>query len=122
MSIALLSACQQQESTAKSSTDLGQTSKPTVKSAPTMNNSTLITVNVKYLEIEGGFYGLVTDSGKKLLPMNLAPEYKKPGTVLKVKGQELTDVMTTQQWGTPFNITEVELIKLGDNSRNNSNI
>ncbi len=70
-------------------------------------------VTVKYMDFEGGFYGLVSKAGDKLLPMNLAKEYQLPGTVLKVKGQFIKDMMTIQQWGQPFKITDVKLIKLG---------
>ncbi|GAW96822.1 MULTISPECIES: hypothetical protein [Colwellia] len=70
-------------------------------------------VTVKYLDFEGGFYGLVSKTGDKLLPMNLAKEYQLPGTVLKVQGHVIKDMMTIQQWGQVFKITEVELIKLG---------
>lgn len=70
-------------------------------------------VTVKYYDFEGGFYGLTTVDGDKLLPMNLAKIYKLPGTVLKVKGVLIKDMMTIQQWGKAFKITDVELITLG---------
>ncbi|WP_281559366.1 hypothetical protein [Thalassomonas sp. RHCl1] len=68
---------------------------------------------VKYLTMEGGFYGIVTDEGKKLLPMGLAPEYRQHGAIVKVKGELIKNMMTIQQWGTPFKITEIELIAPG---------
>lgn len=70
-------------------------------------------VTVKYYDFEGGFHGLTTKTGDKLLPMNLAKKYQVPGTVLKVKGQIIKDMMTIQQWGQPFKITATELVKLG---------
>jgi len=70
-------------------------------------------VTVNHYDFEGGFYGLVTNTGDKLLPMNLAKEYQLPGTVLKVQGELIKDMMTIQQWGQPFKITHVELITLG---------
>jgi len=42
-------------------------------------------VTVNYYDFEGGFYGLTSQTGGKLLPMNLAKQYKLQGTVLKVK-------------------------------------
>ncbi|NQZ27193.1 MAG: hypothetical protein HRT55_12880 [Colwellia sp.] len=77
-------------------------------------------VTVKYLNFEGGFYGLVSSTGEKLLPMNLAKEYQLEGTKLKVKGQLIKDMMTIQQWGEPFKITDVELIKLGKKQEKNT--
>ncbi len=70
-------------------------------------------VTVNYYDIEGGFYGLVSKNGEKLLPRNLAKEYQVSGTELKVKGLIIKDMVTIQQWGQVFEITNVELIKLG---------
>ncbi|MGL1958181.1 MAG: hypothetical protein OCD00_12780 [Colwellia sp.] len=72
-------------------------------------------VTVKYFSFEGGFFGLVSKNGVKLLPMNLKKNYKIDGTILKVIGHVDNDIMTIQQWGTPFNITAVELVKIGKN-------
>jgi hypothetical protein len=71
------------------------------------------TATVKYMEFEGGFWGLVTENGQKLLPMNLAKEFRQFDAVVKFQGQVKGDVMTIQQWGTPFKITEMTLIKAG---------
>lgn len=68
---------------------------------------------VQFLNLEGGFYGIITDSGKKLLPMNMAKEFAQNGAIVRVKGK-VKDVMTIQQWGTPFTITDIELIKPGN--------
>ena len=76
-------------------------------------------VTVNYYDFEGGFYGLISQTGDKLLPMNLAKQYKLQGTVLKVKGELIKDMMTIQQWGQPFRIIDVELIKLGQSTGKN---
>ena len=68
---------------------------------------------VQFLNLEGGFYGIITDSGKKILPMNLAKEYAQNGAVVRIKGK-VKNVLTIQQWGTPFTITEIELITPGN--------
>lgn len=70
-------------------------------------------VTVAYYSFEGGFYGLTTTDGIKLLPVNLANEYQVAGSIIKVKGQLIKDAMTIQQWGTPFEIEDVELVHLG---------
>jgi hypothetical protein len=76
-------------------------------------------VTVKFLDFEGGFFGLVGKGGEKLLPMNLARKYQVEGSLLKVKGHIIEGMMTTQQWGTAFEVTEVELIKLGKGHEKN---
>jgi hypothetical protein len=62
---------------------------------------------------------LISQTGDKLLPMNLAKQYKLQGTILKVKGELIKDMMTIQQWGQPFRISDIELIKLGQSSGKN---
>lgn len=73
-------------------------------------------VTVRYYDFEGGFYGLITESGDKLLPINLTKKYQLSGTKLKVKGEIIKDMMTIQQWGQAFRIADVNLIKIGQNS------
>lgn len=68
---------------------------------------------VQFLNLEGGFYGIITDSGKKILPLNMAKEFAQNGAIVRIKGK-VKDVMTIQQWGTPFTITEIELITPGN--------
>ncbi|MBL4940302.1 MAG: hypothetical protein JKY81_01415 [Colwellia sp.] len=70
-------------------------------------------VTVKYFDLEGGFYGLVSEQGAKLLPMGLPAKYHVNGTLLRVKGQVLNNMVTIQQWGQPFKISDIELIKMG---------
>ena len=68
---------------------------------------------VQFLNLEGGFYGIITDSGRKILPMNMAQEFAQNGAIVRIKGK-VKNVMTIQQWGTPFTITEIELITPGN--------
>jgi len=68
---------------------------------------------VVFLNLEGGFYGIITDDGKHLLPMNLAKEFRQHNVPIKVKGKRLKGVMTIQQWGTPFKIADIELVNSG---------
>jgi len=78
-------------------------------------------VTVKYLNLEGGFYGLVSAKGAKFLPINLPEKYKVDGTILRIKGQPINNMMTIQQWGKPFEIIETELVKLGSGKSSKSN-
>ncbi len=85
--------------------------------ANSLNESKSTVVNewqqgkIIFKNLEGGFYGLITDKQQKLLPVNLAISFQKNGLIVKFKGQELTDIMTIQQWGTPFKLSNIELIK-----------
>ncbi len=66
---------------------------------------------VRWLELEGGFWGIETAQGKQLLPMTLPEEVQRDG--LKVQGnfRLLKDVMTIQMWGTPVDVTHIEAIE-----------
>jgi hypothetical protein len=47
--------------------------------------------------------------------MHLGPEYKVANTKLKIQGKKIEDMMTIQQWGTPFKIAQIELVSKGEN-------
>jgi hypothetical protein len=78
------------------------------------------TAILKYMKLEGGFYGLVTKEGQHWLPMNLPNEFKKHGAMVKVKGHEIKGMMTIQQWGKPFSITDIQLIKMTEKGVKNN--
>ncbi|HDD64933.1 MAG TPA: hypothetical protein ENF61_02335 [Firmicutes bacterium] len=61
---------------------------------------------VKYIPLEGGFYGIVTEEGEKYLPMNLPSEFKKDGLKVWFKGN-LLKMATTQMWGKPIKILKI---------------
>jgi len=73
---------------------------------------------IRYFDLEGGFYGIVTNKGQKLLPLNLAKEYQQAGAVVEVKGELQQDMMTTQQWGTPFKVSRITMLKKGETQLN----
>jgi hypothetical protein len=68
---------------------------------------------IKYMNIEGPFYGLITHSGDKLLPLNLDKAFKQDGAVVSIQGEKVDNMITIQQWGKPFKITHIKLIKAG---------
>lgn len=68
---------------------------------------------IKYFNLEGGFYGLITQSGTKYLPMNLEKAFQQDGAKVKFIGKEVKGMITIQQWGKPFKINEMQLIKAG---------
>lgn len=73
---------------------------------------------IRYMNMEGGFYGIVTDKGEKLLPIGLEKKYFVEGTVISFSGKYVEGMMTIQQWGKPFKVDKVQLISLGKNTNN----
>jgi len=76
---------------------------------------------VQHISLEGGFYGIVTSDGKKILPINLDKSLQQHGAIIEFSGN-YKNVMTIQQWGKPFVITEFKLIKAGQKKSSNSEI
>ena len=62
---------------------------------------------VNYVDLEGGFYGIVADDGARYLPQNLPAEFAEDGLGVTFTAKVLEDVATIQQWGTPIEIIEI---------------
>lgn len=62
---------------------------------------------VTYIPVEGGFWGIVTDTGKKYDPVNLSEEYQKEGLQVKFRAEELKDRVSFHMWGTLVRILEI---------------
>ena len=104
-----LVACQPAEDPAATKEMDMKTEKPAVPEVQVMSQQ--VTATVKYIELEGGFIGLETKGGDKYLPRNLPKEYHIPGTIIRFKATTVEGVMTTQQWGTLVNLSDIELVK-----------
>ncbi|ABN58384.1 MULTISPECIES: putative hemolysin [Methanoculleus] len=66
---------------------------------------------VTYIDLEGGFYGLVTDDGRKFLPGNLPAEYRQDGLLVQFSADVQDDVAGIGMWGTPVEIRSIELVE-----------
>ncbi|GIV57848.1 MAG: hypothetical protein D6746_05785 [Bacteroidetes bacterium] len=67
-----------------------------------------MTGTIHYVDLEGGFYGLVADDGTRYLPLNLDASFRKDG--LRVRFEAVPeDVLTLQQWGRPVRLTAIEV-------------
>jgi hypothetical protein len=64
----------------------------------------VVTGTVAFIDLEGGFYGIVTDDGARYLPLNLPEEYAEDGLAITAEVMVKEDVATIQQWGTPVEI------------------
>lgn len=65
---------------------------------------------VHFVTLEGGFYAIYADDGRKFMPQRLSEAHKKHGLVVKVKGKILKDVITYQQHGQVLQITSIEVV------------
>ncbi|WNC69022.1 hypothetical protein RI845_02445 [Thalassotalea nanhaiensis] len=76
---------------------------------------------LKFYNLEGGFFGFTGDNGERFLPLNLDKKYQQNGAKIKIFGKVDNDIMTIQQWGKPFRVEQVEIIKAGKQSTVNPN-
>ncbi|MFT4606290.1 MAG: hypothetical protein ACI9W4_003040 [Rhodothermales bacterium] len=65
------------------------------------------TGTVRKVDLEGGFFGIVTDAGLDLFPLNLAVDHRKDGTRLRFS-HEAAAVFTLHQWGSPVTLSDVQ--------------
>jgi len=62
---------------------------------------------VRYINVEGGFYGIVGDGGNNYDPVNLPSEFKQDNLKVKFKARPLKDRVSFHMWG---EIVEIESI------------
>ena len=63
---------------------------------------------VRYLDFEGGFYGLVADNGEKYDPVNLPKEYKQDGLRVKFQVREKKGMVGFRMWGKIAEVVKIE--------------
>jgi hypothetical protein len=63
---------------------------------------------MRYLRMEGGFYGIDADSGAHYRPVNLPEAFAEDGIRIRFCVQPLEGVMSFQMWGIPVEILEIE--------------
>ena len=65
------------------------------------------TGTVKYISLEGGFYGIITDDNKNLDPLNLLIEFQVDGKRISFKYVEKKDMASIHMWGIIVEIIEI---------------
>ena len=64
---------------------------------------------IKYIQLEGGFYGIIAEGVERYLPVNLPGEFKKDGLRVRFKAKP-KKVATIHMWGKPIEILEMKEI------------
>lgn len=62
---------------------------------------------ITYIDLEGGFYGIITDEGAKYLPLNLPDGYASDGTEVDFTAVITQDCATIAMWGVPVNLLSI---------------
>jgi hypothetical protein len=64
--------------------------------------------NVTYKRIEGGFYAIDGDDGRKYDPINLPESFKKDGLKVKVTARLKKDAMSFHMYGAIIEVVNIE--------------
>jgi hypothetical protein len=65
---------------------------------------------IKFVDLEGGFYGIVGDNGQKFDPVNLRKEFKKEGLKVKFVYTLKKSTSNVHQWGRIIEILSIRKI------------
>ena len=81
-----------------------------VTPTPTPGDPGLITRSgtVRYLDFEGGFWGLVADDSTRYDPGALDPAYQRDGMRVRFDARRNEGQMSTRQWGTLVTIVRID--------------
>ncbi len=71
-------------------------------------NRVASTGTVVFSELEGGFYGLVGDTGERYDPVNLKDEFKSDGLRIRFEAKVLRNHISVRMWGRLVEILEME--------------
>jgi hypothetical protein len=68
----------------------------------------VVTGKVRHVDVEGGFYGIVTDRGTKLDPINLPGAFQQDGLRIRARVETIRNPVSSHMWGIVVNILEIE--------------
>ncbi len=65
------------------------------------------TGTVTWVELEGGFFGLIADDGTRYEPRNLPEEYQENGIKVRVRARLCEECASIHMWGTIIDILSI---------------
>jgi hypothetical protein len=68
---------------------------------------------VRYVELEGGFYGIVADDSTRYLPQDLGTDYREDGLRVRFRAAVQDSAMTMEMWGTPVEMLDILRVEDG---------
>lgn len=82
-----------------------------IKQKREQENTILRSGTVRFIDLEGGFYGIIGDDGKKYDPVNLSQEFQVDGLPVRFEAKIRGDVASIRMWGTPIEIVKIEKVR-----------
>jgi hypothetical protein len=68
------------------------------------------TGTIIYVDLEGGFYGIIADGGDRYLPDNLSQDFQEDNLRISFEGI-ITDQPNIAMWGRTISLTKIERIE-----------
>ncbi len=65
---------------------------------------------ISYIDLEGGFYGILADDGTQYYPINLDEGFEEDGLMVEFLGQLEEDFVSIHMWGTPITLMDIQAI------------
>jgi inhibitor of cysteine peptidase len=72
----------------------------------------LKTGTIVYNDLEGGFFGIISDDSTRYNPVNLPEAFKRDGIRIRFSGTPDHKAASVQMWGIIYRISEIEVIAL----------
>jgi hypothetical protein len=69
------------------------------------------TGTIKFIDLEGGFFGIIGDDGKNYDPLSLGPKFRVDGMRVRFRAKIQEGVVSIRMWGTPVEILEIEKLE-----------
>ena len=63
-----------------------------------------------YIDLEGGFYGIIDRAGNQYFAINMPEQYKYQGAKVKATIEKLPDVFSITMWGEVIRISSFEVV------------
>lgn len=64
---------------------------------------------VRYIQLEGGFWGIISEKNEKFDPINLPKDFQKDGLKILFSYKERNDLMSFHMWGKIIQLIEIKL-------------
>jgi hypothetical protein len=68
---------------------------------------------VQFVDIDGGFYGIITGWDEKYEPINLSEDFQQDGLMVDIEATIRSDLVSTHMWGTPIEILHIAKVASG---------
>jgi len=70
------------------------------------------TGTIRYIDLEGGFYGIVADDSTRYLPDSLDVRFREDGLRVRFRAERRDDVLTAQMWGQPVRLIDIARLRI----------